>query len=411
MDAMTAISRIAEKCDSFYLYDKRSIIERITKLKMAMPFVDFLYSVKCNHNPNVLDTMFSHGFGADAASAGEVLAALDHGTLPENIYFSAPGKSAKEIEAVWKKANLIADSLHEIELIEKIAASKEEAINIGVRINPETAFDGGIGVSSKFGIDEEPLITYLTASQCPHVHIMGIHVHQRSQELNTKVIADYHRRIIDLATRVEAATGTELAYINLGSGIGIPYADRDEEVDLSLLSKSLKNAVGERKTRILIEVGRYAVGKSGYYAMKVMDRKISRGKTFIILKNTLNGFLRPSIARLTEYYAGDRECLGREPLYTGRYSFSFTAIGKESAPRETVDLVGNLCTATDVIAENIDMPYLEPGDVVVINNAGAYSAVLSPMQFSSQERPEEYFLGMDGTEFRAAGYGTAQFQD
>ena len=82
---MTAIRCISEKCDSFYLYDEQSIIERTTRLQTAMPFACFLYSVKCNHNPRVLDTVFANGFGTDAASAGEVLSALEHGLLPENI--------------------------------------------------------------------------------------------------------------------------------------------------------------------------------------------------------------------------------------------------------------------------------------------------------------------------------------
>ena len=393
VDAVTAIS---SKCDCFYLYSESSILERTAKLKTELPSVDFLYSIKCNHNPTVAETVFLQGFGADAASLGEVRIAFEHGVSPGDIYYSAPGKSYEDIEGAWGKANLIADSLNEIELIERIAASKGGEINIGVRINPDTAFDGGRQIPSKFGIDEEQLINFLPLRNCPHVHITGIHVHLRSQELNAGVIAKYYGNVLDLTSRVEETVGCELEYINLGSGIGIPYAETDEEVELGILSETLRRMSAERKTRILIEVGRYAVCKSGYYATRVMDRKVSKGKTYIILKNALNGFLRPSIAKFVENYACNDILPGCEPLYTGRDSFSFIAVNKSDAPNEEVCLVGNLCTAADVIAENVRMPHLEPGDMIMINNAGAYAAVLSPMQFSSQEKPEEYFLRTDG---------------
>ena len=145
----------------------------------------------------------------------------------------------------------------------------------------------------------------------------------------------------------------------------------------------------------MIEVGRYAVCKSGLYVTKVMDKKTSHGTTYLILKNTLNGFIRPSLAKLVEHYAVEETPASSEPLFTARDAFQFLTL-KDEAPSETVTLVGNLCTATDVIAENIPMPHLECGDTVIITNAGGYAAVLSPLQFSSQERPAELFLTQSG---------------
>ena len=72
-------------------------------------------------------------------------------------------------------------------------------------------------------------------------------------------------------------------------------------------------------------------------------------------------------------------------------------IAEETDKKEKVTLVGNLCTATDVIAEDIVLPSMDCGDIILINNAGSYAAVLSPMQFSSQEKPVEVFLSVDGS--------------
>lgn len=80
---------------------------------------------------------------------------------------------------------------------------------------------------------------------------------------------------------------------------------------------------------------------------------------------------------------------------TEKVSFEIIPL-KKSSDTEKVSLVGNLCTATDVVAEDIILPTLECGDLIVMTNAGSYAAVLSPMQFSSQDKPLEFFLSETG---------------
>ncbi len=128
---------------------------------------------------------------------------------------------------------------------------------------------------------------------------------------------------------------------------------------------------------------------------KVLDKKSSHGRNYVILNNTLNGFIRPSISQLITKYAGDRHLVASEPLYTTQNPSEIIVLN-ESQELERVDVVGNLCTATDIVASNIELPCLEIGDVVVFTNAGSYSAVLTPMQFSSQVPPKELFITVDG---------------
>ena len=408
--------------DSFYLYDEKTILQRIQALREAFPEVEFLYSVKSNPHPEVLKTMLSHGFGTDAASLGEVLAAsrcyeaIGGHEMPDRdrIFYSAPGKSRKDLLGAWQCAAIIADSPVEIRRIEEIAAEMDKKISIGVRINPAYTIGGtaGTGAPAKFGIDEEQFFSILESSGHPHLRINGIHVHLRSQMLNTALLINYHNYLFDMADRIEAAIGAPLDYINLGSGIGIPFTEQDREVDLSVLSGALKEHLRRRKengkadTRIMIESGRYAPGKSGWYVTKVMDRKISRGKTFIVLNSTMNGFVRPSLVEMVRHLTDDPAPAAWEPFFTGLDTFQFLALrsGDEevipagaSEDGETVDLVGSLCTGVDVIASDIRMPHLEPGDLVIITNAGAYAAVMSPMQFASMEKPAQIFLAEDGT--------------
>lgn len=392
------IAKYAEKYGSFYLYDESCIISSVNVLKENFPQIEFLYSVKCNSNHDVLHSVFAHSFGADAASLGEVLLANEAGLTKDKIYYSAPGKTMEDIEAAISKSILIADSLDEIKRIQMIASKSDITVNIGIRINPDFSFHGNCGQPSKFGIDEEQAVEFVRNYDCKNVKITGIHVHLRSQELNVGTLSDYYGKILHLAEKFHSLCG-ELDYVNMGSGMGIQYSVDETPLDMKLLSAGIKSEIDRFKTtypntKLIIETGRYVVGKSGVYVTKVVERKVSHQKTYLILKNTLNGFIRPSLAVLVTRCAAQDEPAPSEPLFTGKNTFQFLTL-KDDAPTEPVTLVGNLCTAADVVAEDIMLPHLECGDCIVITNAGSYAAVLSPMQFAAQEKPVEIFLTAD----------------
>lgn len=390
------ILELLKNYPSFYLYDEKIINERIDTLKAKFPKAQFLYSVKCNPDKNVLKTIFNKGFGVDAASLGEVLIAKDMGLAKNQIYYSAPGKSYEDIKEAIDKSVIIADSLGEIKRINEISKSLEKVTSIGVRLNPSFGFGGGQAGPSKFGIDEEAFFRMMEEKNFDNVKITGLHVHLKSQELDAEKIAEYHNNVFELAHRFKGICGC-LEYLNVGSGLGITYNKADIPVNVDLVSQNFGKLAEmlDADTKLFIETGRYIVGKSGIYATTVLDRKETRGKTFIILRSTLNGFVRPALSRMVEGYSPEEYPAPCEPMYTCKDAFEIIPLSQEE-PSEKVTLSGNLCTAQDVIAEDIMMPHLEYGDGVVITNAGSYAAVITPMQFSSQEKPAELFLREDG---------------
>lgn len=400
MEIQQKIKALSQDFESFYLYDEAGIIQAANQLQVTFPEISFLYSMKCNANMDVNQTIFRQGYGADAASLQEVYRAQRLGLKPDQIYYSAPGKSDNEIIAALDKSMIIADSLAEVRRIEQIAQDLEQAVKIGVRINPAISFEGGPGTASKFGIDEDQFIDFAQKERLNHVEIVGLHIHLRSQELQAEVLLTYYQNLFRLARRIQEHTGMDLTYLNMGSGIGIPYSSQDSRLDLDQLKQGLQPAMKDFKedfpdVNLIIEVGRYLVGNHGYYASRVMDRKLSQGQTFLILKNTLNGFIRPSLAQLVAKYSQDEQPMASEPLFTKIDAFDFIPLG-DSKTKERVNLVGNLCTGTDLIVEQIELERLEIGDVLMITNAGAYAQVLSPHQFSSQERPVEILLRENG---------------
>lgn len=392
------ILKLAEKYESFYLYDGRTVLDSIAALGSSFEGVRFLYSAKANPHPSVLRCIFDEGFGLDAASMGEVSMGVKLGLAPEDIYYSAPGKSMNDLDAALEKCVIIADSAAELERIQYLAARHGAKAEAGVRINPGFTFDGEGGVSCKFGIDEDEALKKLAEwEKLKNLHICGIHVHSRSQELDTQRLCDYYGRMFELAVRCQKTLGRQLHFVNMGSGIGIPYAATDSAVDIKKLGAHMNKLCKEYaaelpEARIFIETGRFVSGRAGVYVTHVNDVKTSLGKKYVILANTLNGFVRPSIAQMVERASDAAPC---EPLYTGPDAFGFAPLTDETET-ETVTVCGNLCTGADVIAQDTELPRLRTGDVFVITNAGSYAAVLTPMQFASLTPPVQIFAAPDG---------------
>ena len=230
------ILKLSEKYNSFYHYDGQIVQNSIDNLKNSFEDVQFLYSAKTNPHREIVKKVVENGFGIDAASFGEVLLAQANGLGADKIYYSTPGKTQQDIEGAADKAVIIADSFSEIKMIDETAAGKGIKLQIGVRINPDFTFDADKGASAKYGIDEEAFFAHKDwIKSLENTEIIGIHVHSKSQELRGDVIAAYHRKMFALCKKVEQQLDIKLKFVNLGSGIGIPFAEEDIPVDVAKL--------------------------------------------------------------------------------------------------------------------------------------------------------------------------------
>lgn len=387
----STVSKIIRTTAPCYVYDQAHIHARCMQLKDALPGFAFLYSVKTNPYPQILQEVKAAGFGLDAASANEVFIALTQGFAASDIYYSTPGKSNDDIEMTLGKCRFIADSFHDIERLQALAQQKAMTVKFGVRLNPDFTMTSDEGLPGKFGIDVEQLPKLLEILHaCPNLQLEGIHMHVRSQVLDASLIAAYWQNGFDLATRVEASLGVKLDYVNLGSGIGEVYeVGRDQPVDLSVLSAKAKELVEKAQGRLhlIVETGRYIVCRAGVYYTPIVDIKVSRGVKYLIVKNALTGFIRPALAHLV--LSNNADALdGQEPLYTSPRAFEIR-VENNSVETERINLVGNLCTAMDVVANDIELNKARVGDIVSLSNAGSYAFSLSPHFFSSQSVPRQ----------------------
>ncbi len=383
-----------------YVYEEQEILNRAAELKNAFADYQLLFSVKTNPFMPVIRTLAGCGFGADAASAGEVALARKCGIPAENIYYSVPGRTFADLENTYGECVFIADSLHEIALAEEYAAKYARTLSIGIRLNPAFTMDGAASAPSKFGIDAEKMLDVLALlAKCPHLKLNGVHIHIRSQVLDTAQLAIYYQNCYQAALALSEQLQQPLSYINFGSGIGTVYdALKQSPVDLQKLSNIASDIAAHNKThmqaKLMIETGRFVTCQSGTFYTPVVDRKESHGKTFVVVRSGLNGFLRPAIAALLESLPMDTVPMA-EPFYTTRHAFTFSVIGAEEGT-ETVTIAGSLCTALDVLADTITLPKAPIGSLIAIGNAGSYAKSLSPHLFSSHPAPKEFLYTTDG---------------
>ena len=383
-----------------YIYEYEKLRSQAETLHSTFPGYDFLFSVKANPYPPVVKALASFGIGADAASAQEVLLAEKCGMPKSDIYFSAAGKSEQALLTAWDHGYIIADSLGEVERIGALATSKGETRTIGVRLNPDFSIDGGKGHASKFGIDEADLPQLKVLLDTLPVTLEGLHIHLKSQNLDADVLGRYYQSCWALAKRVKECLSCELKYINFGGGLGIAYDLRMESpLDFARLRTYTDAIAAENaetlRTRLLIESGRFLTGQMGHYFLRVVDKKVSCGKTYVIVENCMNGLQKPAIAAMMRHAVGNGILTPQEPMFTAEYAFPITAYGDVSR-QETVDIVGNLCCAQDVLKENFTGPVLSVGDLIEVGNAGSYACTLTAQRFSSHLPPIELLVDGGG---------------
>lgn len=374
---------------SFYFYNEKALIDNITSLKENYPNFTILYSLKTNPFPLISKTVLEHGCKIDVASYNEVLQSLKLGYKPKDIYFSAPAKTTKVIEDSIDKCIIIADSLNDINKIAQIANEMQTKINIGIRINPNFTINSIEGKPSKFGIDYEQLLAILTnLENQTNIRISGFHIHLQSQITNTNLLANYYYNIFHIVNDLRERFNLNLDFINCGSGIPTTY-NKDSEINYNHLKNEIAKYVKElpylNDLELMIESGRYLVGNIGFYISPVIDIKKSYGMNYYLIKDGMNGFLKPALIHLLKSYSDNLD-IGYEPLFTGEDLYHAKVLKRHNS-NELVNasIVGPLCSSGDILIKNQDMLQAELNDLIIINNAGSYAYTLSVSNFSYHE--------------------------
>jgi diaminopimelate decarboxylase len=373
------LSQLAARIGStpFYAYDRGLLRERVARLRAVLPReVKLHYAMKANPMPALVACMASLVDGIDVASAGELKVALDAGADPAEVSFAGPGKRDAELrQAVAAGVLVNVESFRELPVL--AAASRELALpaRVAIRVNPDFELKGsGMkmgGGPKQFGIDADQVPDALCAVAQAGLSFEGFHLFAGSQNLRAESICEAQQKSYELALRLAAAAPSPVRFLNLGGGFGIPYFPGEQPLDLAPIGANLQ-ALVERASRdlpqaaMVIELGRYLVGEAGIYVTRVVDRKVSRGQVFLVCDGGLNHHLSASgnfgqVLR-KNYPAAVGNRMGGSTL-------------------EVASAVGPLCTPLDLLADRMELPQAQIGDLVVIFQSGAYGQSASPRDF------------------------------
>ena len=385
------LSRLAERVGTtpFFAYDRALLSRRVAELRQALPpDLKLSYAVKANPMPAVVQHLARLVDGLDVASAGELKVALDAPVAPEHVSFAGPGKRSAELtQAVAAGVTIELESAGEARRVVEIGQRLGITPRVAIRVNPD--FDlkaSGMrmgGGAQQFGVDAEQVPALLAELRSAGIDALGFHIFAGSQNLRADLICETQRKTVELALRLIGDHAPALRYLNLGGGFGLPYFERDQPLDLPAIGAHLGTLLAEQirprlgATRVAIELGRYLVGEAGVYVTRVVDRKVSRGKTFLVVDGGLHHQLAAS---------------GNFGQVIRRNFPVALARGVDAPPTETANVVGCLCTPLDLLGDEAALPAAQVGDLIVVFLAGAYGLTASPTAFLGHPAPPEVLV-------------------
>lgn len=380
-----AVSKLAKRYGTpLYVYDLSVVQKKYEMIKEALPGFDVFYSPKANPNLHIMKRLTSLGAGLEIASGGELFLARKAGVSVGDVVFVGPGKTDSELREAMIAGiyAIVVESAGELRRIEAIADELQKDVAVALRINTmqtaESAPERMVGGPSKFGFDEESVVSAVNSVPLKRTRIIGIHVYAASGVLDVGELLSHFKRTLELAVRLSKEIGFALRFIDFGGGFGVPYTEEQNELDLKAYAAAVQEIVAEESkrtdlsgVRLAFELGRYLVAESGVYLTRVVDVKQSRGKTFIITDGGINHFMRPAFVNAKHH----------------------AVIATDLDGTGTVATVGGpLCTPIDVLVQELDVGSVEPGDLVAVFDTGAYGYSMSMLYFLSHSLPAEVVI-------------------
>jgi diaminopimelate decarboxylase len=361
-----------------FAYSGAAATEQFSALRQVLPQrVRLAYAVKANPHPGLLSCFAALGASFDCASIGELERVEALKLPPGRTFFAGPGKREPELrKALAMGVRVQGEGFEDLARLDALV-DRETAVNL--RVHPAFDIDEGnriIGGSgpSAFGVDEEDMpILLQKAANLRHVRIRGLHVFAASNQRDASKLLAIHGAVLDLAKRLVVAHGLAFEQIDLGGGLGIPYALDQAPLEVRAVGQGLSDLLAQHtwfKGELILEPGRFLAGPCGVYLARVVRVKESRGTRFAILEGGINHLLRP--------------------LLTGE-PFPVKAVGK-GVGDQAYTLAGPLCTSLDRLGE-VRLPELAAGDLLAFGTTGAYGLSEGMTHFLSHPVPPEVWLG------------------
>jgi diaminopimelate decarboxylase len=367
-----------------YVYSKAALLEGYRAYDRAFTEVPHVvcYSVKANSNLAVLGVLGKAGAGADIVSGGELFRALRAGIPADRIIFSGVGKTPDEMRAALEVGILLfnVESLSELRALDAVARELRVKAPVALRVNPDVNPQTHPYIStglrtSKFGIPyAQALEAYEEAAGLKGVEVVGADMHIGSQLTKAAPFADAVARIASLVKTLRERA-IEVRMVDVGGGLGIRYHTETPPSHREYATVLLP-ALRELGVTVLLEPGRSIVGNAGLLLTRVLYRKDTGEKRFVVIDAAMNDLIRP-------------------PLYDSYHEIRPVNEARLGGPMETVDVVGPVCESGDFLAKDRELAQTEEGDLLAVMSAGAYGFAMAS-NYNTRPRAVEVLVDGDG---------------
>ena len=363
---MEIFEKIAEKFGTpTYVYFADTIRKKARKVLEVFENLEVLptFAVKANGNPVLLRILRDAGYGMDVVTPGELIASELAGVSMNKIVWNGNGKTEEEMKFFLSKGVKMVnvDSFEEMELWRKMkACDLDFFIRVNPDVDPKTHPHISTGLKKhKFGIPLNSLEDFL--KKFSDMNVVGLHVHIGSQ------ITDVSPFVEALSKVVEASDKYGFKSINIGGGWGINYEGK--ELNLEEFKEKVIPLLKGKK--VIFEIGRYIIGPAGVLLLRVV--RVKKGnKNFIVTDGGMNTLIRPS-------------------LYSAYHNIKI--LGRNEDVKK-FDVVGPLCESGDILGIDRYLPEPEEGDLLIVENAGAYGFSMSN-NYNSTLKPAEVLVDGD----------------
>jgi diaminopimelate decarboxylase len=367
-----------------YVYSATVVRDRYQRLDAALaPLPHRIhYTLKANSNRGLLRVLRELGAGVDVVSGGELFRALRAGFAGKDIIFGGVGKAEHELREALEAGVLLinAESEAEIRLLDRIARELGVVAPVGIRVNPEVTVDSSHRYiktgekGAKFGVPfNEVHAVARVAASLANTRLVGLDMHIGSQLFRLDPYLDGTEKLIELLDQVRADGVDTIEYLDIGGGLGVSY-DEEETPDLDRFARALVKRVEPTGLTLLMEPGRFIVGNAGVLLTRVLYRKHSGGRDFLVTDAGMTELIRPS-----HYDAYHR-------------IEAVNAVERQM----TADVVGPVCESGDFLALDRLMDEANAGDLLAVYDVGAYGYVMAS---NYNTRPRGVEVLVDGDRF------------
>lgn len=360
-----------------YLYDEATLRNKCKEYREGFsqryPNSLVIYACKAFVNRALAQILNEEGLGLDVVSGGELAIAKSVGFPMDRIYFNGNNKSRQELAMAveWGVGRIVVDNYYELSLLNEIArvagAKQTILLRLSPGVDPHTHAHLTTGViDSKFGFTMDQAEKALTGEwSYSSLKLIGFHFHIGSQIFNFSAYQQAIEIVLKFAADIRSKHGFSIEELGTGGGLAISYSEDSpaptisefaETITATLLEKSKAHSI--KPPRLIVEPGRSIIGEAGVALYTVgATKEIPGVRKYVSVDGGIADNIRPAM------YGAKYEAVVANKMVD---------MAEGSAEKERVTIAGKYCESGDILIQDIDLPKLEPGDLIAVPCCGAY---------------------------------------